>query len=35
MMDVGKNAIQQRCSAFGSAINDTREPPFRSAVIIG
>jgi hypothetical protein len=35
MMDVSENAIEQRCSALSGAINDTRKPPFRSAVIIG
>jgi hypothetical protein len=34
MMDVGENGIQQRCSAFGGAVDDTREPLFRSAVIV-
>ena len=34
MMDVGENHIQQRCAAFGSAVDDTREPLFRSAVIV-
>ena len=34
MMDVGENRVEQRGSTFGRAVDDAREPPFRTAVIV-